>query len=466
MSLLLVQYRVPSLVGLALVLWSFSLYVSYENRPVLGRWSYEFAGVFLFLTLAWIGYLWYAVRRGKSPITKSTTRRVALTLFNLGMLVWGTAYLLSTLDARTNAGRLLDGNLVGSSAPLPAVLEWLSLIAFLGVAVAMVMEHRHARWINLRLSALSVAILLMLGEGAVRVRAIVFPATQGFPTHSAALWTRRFVHLNQLGFRDADHFAVAQDGVRRLLVVGDSYAFGAGIRRTSDRFGEGLAGRLASARGEIWQSVNASRGDSHTLDEIDFLERLLPYEPDVVILLYVFNDIDYLKSVTARTVLTEAPGSYRQRFHPMRLAFKNSYAFQEMYVRVRLLGFGQADGIQPRTGPYGDEMLLAAHFKDLGRFVSLARETGAVVGIVPFDIGARDGGTSQERYDTFVRGAQAQDLPVWSLMGTFDAHPYEELTVNKLDRHPNERAHALAVDAVVQRVLGALANGAGQGVTN
>ena len=78
-SLLLVQYRVPSLVGLALVLWSFSLYVSCENRPVLARWSYEFAGVFLSLTLAWIGYLWYAVRRGKSPITKSTARRVALT---------------------------------------------------------------------------------------------------------------------------------------------------------------------------------------------------------------------------------------------------------------------------------------------------------------------------------------------------------------------------------------------------
>ncbi|MCH8966818.1 MAG: SGNH/GDSL hydrolase family protein, partial [Planctomycetes bacterium] len=301
-SLLLVQYRVPSLEGLALVLWSFSLYVSCENRPVLGRWSYEFAGVFLFLTLAWIGYLWYAVRRGKSPITKSTARRVALTLFNLGMLAWGTAYLLSALDARSNAARLLDGNLVGSSAPLAAVLEWLTMVAFLGVAMNMVIEHRHARWINLTLPLLSVATLLTLAEGGARLRAIILPATQGFPTYSGDLWTRRFVHLNQLGFRDTDHVAGRRDGARRLLVVGDSYAFGAGIRRTADRFGERLVIGLTSASGETWQSVNASRGDSHTLDEIEFLRRSLPYEPDVVILLYVFNDIDYLRPVTVRTV--------------------------------------------------------------------------------------------------------------------------------------------------------------------
>ena len=456
-AFLLVRYRLPSIVGFALVLWSLSLHVSYQNRPVLGRWSYEFIVVFVSLTLAWMAYVWFAVRSANSQVTKPITNLVGLTLFELGTLLWGTAYLLSALDARSNAARLLDGNLVGSSAPLAAALEWLTMVAFLGVAMNMVIEHRHARWINLTLPLLSVATLLTLAEGGARLRAIVLPVTQGFPTYSGDLWTRRFVHLNQLGFRDTDHVAGRRDGARRLLVVGDSYAFGAGIRRTADRFGERLVIGLTSASGETWQSVNASRGDSHTLDEIEFLRRSLPYEPDVVILLYVFNDIDYLRPVTVRTVLTEAPGSYRQRLHPMRLAFKNSYLFQEVYVRVRSLDLRQNEPSQSTiTTPYADETLLAQHLNDLDRFVSVARQSGAIVGIVPFDLGAGRGGATRERYNAFVYRAQKRGLPVWPLNGTFDAYPYDWLTVNKLDRHPNERAHALASDAVVQHVLAAL----------
>ena len=147
-ALLLLRYRVLSLVGLALVLWSLSLYVSYENRPVLGRWSYEFTAVFVLLALAWTGYPWYALHRGKSQVTESTPGRLAAAFCNLGVLLWGIAYLLSELDARPDAARLLDGNLVGSSAPLPAMLEWVAMIAFLGAATAMAMSGSmtSSRW--------------------------------------------------------------------------------------------------------------------------------------------------------------------------------------------------------------------------------------------------------------------------------------------------------------------------------
>ena len=48
---------------------------------------------------------------------------------------------------------------------------------------------------------------------------------------------RTHVRLNRQGFRDIDHALKADPGVRRLLVVGDSIAFGWGVPDPKDRFG-------------------------------------------------------------------------------------------------------------------------------------------------------------------------------------------------------------------------------------
>jgi len=60
-------------------------------------------------------------------------------------------------------------------------------------------------WINPAVSLAAVAALALLGEGVVRLRAVIAPSTQGFSSYTSQLWGRRFARPNRLGFRDREH---------------------------------------------------------------------------------------------------------------------------------------------------------------------------------------------------------------------------------------------------------------------
>ena len=141
---------------------------------------------------------------------------------------------------------------------------------------------------------------------------------------------RRYVKLNPEGFRDAPHAPVATPGTRRLLLVGDSVAFGWGIVRSEDRLGEQLAERLRASTGQKWELLNASRPDTNTLDHIGFLERMVSYHPDVVALLYVFNDINYLEPAVDEGRLM-GRASESSRFDPLRICSRTSTRFRKCW---------------------------------------------------------------------------------------------------------------------------------------
>jgi lysophospholipase L1-like esterase len=246
---------------------------------------------------------------------------------------------------------------------------------------------------------------------------------------------RRFVSLNAEGFRDRAHAIEADDGVRRLLIVGDSVAFGWGIVRLEDRFGEQLATRLKSATGIEWEAINASRPDSATPEHLLFLDAMSRYQPDVVVLLYVFNDIDYLSRVT--------PRAQWGRFTPVAILFRNSYLFQESYVRVRRW-MGAAE---TATNPYLDEQLLARHITDVSRFVANGQALGATVKVVPIAPSIVVEPSVRHMYERFLSHASAAGIPVCSLAQAFGSESFDALTVNALDRHPSARAHRLAAEA-------------------
>lgn len=450
----LLRLRLGRLVGLALLLLALLRYRSEERRPVLDRWSYPHAALIVCaagLGLAALRGSWRARRRHDDP---SASGAAAAACADVAALTWGLAYWWSALEAGRSAGRISDLNFFGSVTPGAVPLEWVSLVA-LSLAAGIVLFPRRGRWLNPALAAAALWTLLLLGEGLARARALLAPATEGFPTYSGALWVRGHVRLNLMGFRDAEHRPGRAPGTRRLLVIGDSFAYGVGIPRTEDRFGEQLGGELARATGVHWEVINGSRPDSHTLQEIGMLDSALQFHPDVVVLLYVFNDIDYLHPVTERSVLTAAPRTAWERLHPVRVLFKNSHLFQQAYVRYRLLRRDRPAADQP----YADSAAVWSHLADLARFVAVARRAGAVVGIAPFDNTVGQEPTSRRRYADFVRWAAAFGLPVWPIDRVFDDVPLSRLTVNALDHHPNELANRLAAKAVTPWVLETLHTG-------
>jgi GDSL-like Lipase/Acylhydrolase family len=232
-------------------------------------------------------------------------------------------------------------------------------------------------------------------------------------------WLGRHDKRNSLGFRDVE----PGPGTRpRLVVVGDSYAFGWGINRLEDRYGEQLASMLG------WESVNAAIPNTHTLQHIELLKKVLPLHPRVVVLLYVFNDIEYLAPVRGQPRI------------PLRPLFDRSHLYQQLALRFR----GLLDRPAP-SDPYMDKGLLAQHASDLRRFTDLAGRGGALVGIVPFPRMWGDRG----HYERLVKAVKRAGAPVWPIARAFAGYELSSLWVSRFDTHPNELAHRIAAQATL-----------------
>lgn len=177
------------------------------------------------------------------------------------------------------------------------------------------------------------------------------------------------------------------------------------------------------------------------------------YQPDLVILLYVFNDIDYLKSVTPRKGLSEAPKSVLDRVDPVRILYKNSYLFQEAYVRLRLISYNLPSNNKGNSDPYKDRVMLTNHLSDVSRFVSIASQTGAIVAVVPFDVAITLNDDLRYRYTDFMNTALSLGIPIWPVERAFIGYDLDQLTVNKLDRHPNELANHSLAEVVAEQAI-------------
>lgn len=438
--------NIGRVIGIALFVIALFTYRSYENRPVLGLWSYPFFMIIIIslaLLLTALVSVWRASRR-KNQHTHLIGS--VSTYFDIAILFLGIAYLLAAIDIPINAGRVADLNIFGSITPIAVILEWIAMVLLFLAGVIFIIPRLRGKWKNPMLMVVTIGVIIILCEGVIRIKAIVAPTVQGFPTYTSALWKRYHAKFNKEGFRDVEHSRDKQPGTHRILIVGDSFTFGWGIKHIEDRFGEQLAEKLTVKGGEHWEAINASHEDTHTLDHIEFLKQTLPYKPDVVILLYIFNDIDYLSPVTSRSDLSSV-------FSLTSICYRNFYLFQEIYFRFRLIKIKFQGGGKTKFDPYEDSTLVTLHLKDISQFVELAEKTGAFVWVVPFDIVVVSEDTRLIRYNEFVNQAVEFGIPVLSLDPEFGGYQLSQLTVNKFDPHPNELAIRIGTEEVANFIM-------------
>lgn len=434
------------LAGLTMFTWSLPFYLSGSNRVILARWSYSYLFFLVAAVIVWLGFVIYTRRNfNRSGTVLDKARQILKKVFGVAVFCWGAAYMLSTLHSSTDAGRVIKLDIFGSTLPSAAILEWISIAAFTLALGLYIGPKLSLRWQNIGIVMATLVFTTIVGEGIVRAKVILFPETQGFPTYSGQSWYRKYVHRNSIGFRDSERSVHADEGVGRILIVGDSNTYGVGINNPEGRFGEQLEDKLNEKASRRWEVINASRADTHTLQHIEFLRRMLEYQPEVVVLAYVFNDIDYLYSVTPRESVVGSNSS----FSLMRVLYMNSYLFQELFVRLRKLSFSVAN--DERYNPYGDNELMQKHFADLRRFVSLANDNGAAVRIVPW--GFQIGQSARTQYSQFLKLAADFELPICSLDGAFEGKSIKVLRVNSLDSHPNEYANSIAVGATLDCII-------------
>ncbi len=103
---------------------------------------------------------------------------------------------------------------------------------------------------------------------------------------------RNRVSLNANGHRDDEMPVRKPAGERRILVLGDSVAFGWGVNDGEDVSAR-LEAMLRLKNKGVWQVINTGvNGYNSEQEAVFFATEGIAFEPDIVVLIYVANDVD------------------------------------------------------------------------------------------------------------------------------------------------------------------------------
>jgi hypothetical protein len=417
---------------------------------VLGRWSILYTAILATTTVLGLAIGAWSMRPGaRSPYPNP--RHDPVWWLDAAAIALGLGYLIHAALLPDTASQALDLVITSSVIPASIVLDWIAMACLL-VALALWARCLPARYATISLSLGAVLVAVLLLEGWARAAAILSPQVQGYPTMRSMVWRHRYVHVNRAGYRDVDHDTTPPADRRRLLMIGDSYGVGEGVDDPNDRLGAVLARTAEAQGGGPWEVIHVVRSNTHTLDHLEFLTEGLTYHPDIVILIYVFNDIEYLRPQQARDLVNEHPIGILARLRPDRFLVVNSFAVQELVARARQLRLQPTDR-PSRANLFADSSIMARHLSDLTRFVERARAGGAAPVIVPVDAAVIVGPFWLERYQKFLADLRGANLPVWSLEKAFDGETLDAVSINQLDRHPNSHANRLAAMTLLPQFL-------------
>jgi len=103
--------------------------------------------------------------------------------------------------------------------------------------------------------------------------------------------TETLVELNSMGFRDYDFSFKKDDGVKRILFLGDSITFGYALKK-EQTFEDIIEQRLRD-RQENYEVINAGiPGYNTVMHYFSLKEKGMKYEPDIIIMQFTINDLD------------------------------------------------------------------------------------------------------------------------------------------------------------------------------
>jgi hypothetical protein len=168
------------------------------------------------------------------------------------------------------------------------------------------MTKRRERWARAALVLGAMVAALAVFELGVRVFGVDYNLTQEWKFHRVLGWSQvpggrydfeldgRAVHVefNAIGFRDDEHTIEKPPGVRRIVVIGDSFSEAVQVN-VEETFYRRLVERLNATGRDHWELINLGVGDFGSAQELIALERYgLRYAPDIVIQqIFALNDV-------------------------------------------------------------------------------------------------------------------------------------------------------------------------------
>jgi hypothetical protein len=275
---------------------------------------------------------------------------------------------------------------------------------------------------------------------------VFFAQTDDLDVLARRNWRDRYYSgtFNTLGYRDVEWTEAMVADKIKVMVVGDSFVEGAGIKDPQDRFSNQLAQKL----GPDYAVFNLGRRGAYTSQEM-YAVLNYPYPPDIMVWSYVINDIE---EVAVKHGLDRPP---EPQVSPLLVPMvDNSYALNFVYWRlVRLAQAQQADaGEQWLHTAHADPAIWQAHQQEL---LSIYKETQArhipllVVVFPSLTAPAKTTFVTKRILDLF----QAQGVPTIDVTTLIEDLPVSERIASPVDAHPSEIVHQRVAEALYEQFV-------------
>jgi len=245
--------------------------------------------------------------------------------------------------------------------------------------------------------------------------------------------------INESGFRDRPLSERDPRGTHRIMVVGDSFAFGEGVAvadRSTEVMDAGLDERIDGGVDTFNCAVSGYASSDHSALVRFMLPRL---EPDLVLLAYCLNDPIHLTDddyPTTDLIMLRGQGevgeagSYLWRFLRQRLGARRMTGKTLDWYRSLYEG--------PKS-PWVRSRIHLAEMRDA------AKKGGARFAVAIQPIFSKVGGDYPlaGAHREVVRWCENNRIPVLDLQPAFKGLSSKELIVHPRDHHPNAKAHRI-----------------------
>lgn len=261
--------------------------------------------------------------------------------------------------------------------------------------------------------------------------------------------------INSMGMRGPEVQPVKPPGIFRILGLGDSFAFGTGVRE-EDTFLRRLEQSLNGSGGARYQVLNTGTPGYNTRDEILSLEqRWLGLDPDLVLIAFYLNDAysdsAFLNRGQELGIYLNQPGGlarYSYFLDYLQHMMRARKARKEVEEYYRQHYFRRADEFL--GGPEASRVDWSISRTALARAVELSRTQGFRLALVIFpEFYGLDGDYPFEAIHRLVSATcDSLQIPVLDLLEIYRGRAPADLWVHPQDHHPNEAAHDMAAGAI------------------
>ncbi len=334
-------------------------------------------------------------------------------------------------------------------------LSLLALILLIFITTIAVFQNlwRHASKlrnyaINFAISTFTILVLLLILEVSfytVMVRSDSFSFTL-----ANQRWFEIYWHpINQLGYRDVDYPEDTLKSHPLMMVVGDSFIAGQGIKNYQDR----LSNRLQTKLGQDWIVLNIAQVGWSTTEEYQAIISY-PEPPAVIILAYFIDDI---RAAANRSKVPDK-FSFTELVQPppnnlFGWLIKHSYLANFYYWEWYRYHNRQPEDIywQRLRYFYGDGEAWQVHQQELRTLVNYTRQHNIKLlpiifpNLISLEL-------SRPIIDKVSTLFQTLGVPALDLSPYFQHHSPAELVVNKTDAHPNEQVNAAVAEMVFAEI--------------